>query len=218
VSAVDSFGDWRKHRAEKRVKPGDGRPLAPYRWWQLLSRSVFFLRLPESPNEYAIDVRTSGDRDDGTVRARLYRNQVQSAVSKVPARFPVEGGVIEVETTMFGVRRAHYVTTDGAETQLTPHPRSGEGRRANLHRQHPVLSRVIAVVATIIVIVGIAITLLQLAESLSNIPPIANSIGVFVSPIRLPFWANIGVILLIASASVERALRMRSSWIDALAT
>lgn len=213
-----AFDEWRQQRAEKRVKPGDGRPLAPYRWWQTFSRSVFSLRLSGSSAEYVVDVRTTGDASDGEVRARLYRNGAQIAVSRVPARFAVEGGFIEVEATWFGMRRCHFVDANGVETPLTPHPRSGEGRRARLHNRYPAASQVVSAVATIVVVVGAGLGLLQLLQPISQIPPINDVFGTFVSPIQLSVWANVGVGLLVALASTERALRMRSSWLDALAS
>jgi hypothetical protein len=210
-----SVADWFDDRARARVKPGDGRPLPPFRWWQLLSRSVFFLRTPTAT--YAVDVRIAGDRDDGEVRARLYRNGVQTAVSKVPARFPVDGGRIEVAATLWGLKRCHFVADDGTETQLEPHPRSGEGRRARFDRAHPAASRAVGMVSVGVVIVGVALTVMQLLESVTSVPTVQEVTGIFVSPVRLPVAANVGVVLLIAAASVERALRLRSSWLDHLA-
>lgn len=203
----------------KRVHPGNGEPLKPYRWWQLLSRSVLFVRIAEpwGPTLYAVDVRPGGDKDDGEVRARLYRNGVQHSVSRVPARFPVGGGVIEVRTSAYGVRRAHYVRADGSETQLSPHPQSGEGRRARFHRDHPVASRAVAAVSITVVLVGVALTGLQLLEAVTAIPQVEAVTGRFHSPVMLPVWLNIGVVLTIAAASTERALRFRSSWLDGLA-
>ncbi|NKY97978.1 hypothetical protein HGB44_09960 [Nocardiopsis dassonvillei subsp. albirubida] len=34
------FKEWRRHRAAQRVKPGNGRPLKPFRWWQLTFRAL----------------------------------------------------------------------------------------------------------------------------------------------------------------------------------
>ena len=212
--------DWRRRRAAKRVKPGDGNPLPPFRWWQLFSRSVFTLTLQTTAvgtDTYAVDVRLWGDRDDGEVRARLYRDGRQVAVSKVPARLPVPGGVIEVQVGGFGMRRCHFVADDGTERQLTPDPRTAEGRRARLDRDHPDASRVIAVVSTILVLVGVALTLLQLAEPISQIPPIADTVGTVTSPLHLPLWANITLVVATALGSTERALRLRATWLDSLA-
>ncbi|MDX2375415.1 hypothetical protein M4I32_01185 [Microbacterium sp. LRZ72] len=212
--------NWRQRRAMRRTRPGDGRGFRPFRWWQLLGRSVFTLRLAGATGNvvtYAVDIRQWGDRDDGVVRARLYRDGVQHAVAKLPARFIVEDGAIEVDAGGFGVKRCHHVTEAGDDRLLTPHPASAEGRRARLHRNHPALSRGIGLLATAAVLAGVALTLLQLVEPLSSIPPVYELVGRLESPLRLPIAANIALAIAAAMGSTERALRMRSSWLDSLA-
>lgn len=208
---------WRRRRALRRVKPGDGSPLKDFRWWQMfLGRSLLHLRLTGgdgSPLVYSIDVRNLGDKEDGEVRARLYRDGRQHAESKVPAVFPVEGGAIDVATSAFGVKRCHYVSDDGTQRQLVPDPRSGEGRRAHFERDHPGASRLVGLVSVVLVVAGIGLNLLQIAEPVSRIPPIAETVGVFVSPVALPLWLNITLALLAALASTERALRLRYHWL-----
>jgi hypothetical protein len=206
---------WRQRRAERRIRPGDGEPLPRFRWWQLSSRSVFLF--DTSAANYAVDVRHSGDGHDGEVRARLYRDGQQQALSKLPARFPVEGGAIEVEVGGFGLKRCHFVTPDGTERLLTPHPASAEGRRARLEQTRPGLSRGIAVVSTTLVLIGVTCALLQLIDPIAQIPPIREAFGAFESPLRLPLWANISLGVATVVGSVERALRLRSSWLDSLA-
>ncbi|MBN9738480.1 hypothetical protein [Pseudonocardia sp. Ae707_Ps1] len=211
------FKQWRRDRAVRRVKPGDGRPLKRFRWWQMLTgRALLHLRLAGDdgrPVEYSVDVRHNGDKEDGVVRAQLYRDGRHHAESKVPAVFPVEGGAIEVATTSFGVKRCHYVTTAGAEYQLTPDPRSAEGRRARFERESPGLSRVLGFVSVIVVVIGLGLNILQILEPISRIPPIAENIGVFVSPIHLPIWLNITLAVAAALGSTERALRLRYHWL-----
>ncbi|OQO90683.1 hypothetical protein B1813_14125 [Saccharomonospora piscinae] len=211
------LNDWKRHRAARRVKPGDGRPLKHYRWWQmLLGRSLLHLRLTGAdarPVDYAVDVRTMGDKQDGEVRARLYRDGALHAQAKVPAAFSVEGGTIEVATSSFGVKRCHYVTDDGTERLLTPDPASGEGRRARFAAEHPSQSRVVGIVAVVLLVVGLGLNLVQLLEPLSRIPPVAEHIGVFESPIHLPLWLNITLGAGAALASTERALRLRYHWL-----
>ena len=215
------FEDWKRQRQAKRVKPGDGRPLPRFRWWQMLSRSVFTLELRQAGGRvasYAIDVRQWGDKDDGEVRARLYLDGVQHAVSKVPARFEVPGGAIEVVVGNFGMKRCHFVAADGAETQLTPHPRSAEGRRARFDGEHPVASRVIGAVSMVAVLIGVCLALLGIAEAVTQAPPIAEVVGVFDSPLELPLWLTITLGVAAVLGSIDRALRLRSSWLDDLAS
>jgi hypothetical protein len=206
---------WSERRAKRRVRPGDGQSLPPFRWWQILHRSLFFLDTPEA--RYAVDVRQLGDARDGEVRARLYRDGAQTAISTLPARFVVEGGILEVAVGGFGMKRCHLIAPDGSETLLTPHPESAEGRRARLERRRPRLSRTIAVASTVIVLAGVTVGMLQLADPVSQIPPVRAAIGTIPTLVTLPLWANIAIAVATAIASAERALRLRSSWIDNLA-
>lgn len=212
------MNDWRHRLRARRVKPGDGRPLQSFRWWQQLGRALFHLRLPGGPHPdtvYAVDVRHWGNQSGGEVRAHLYRDGRLHAESKIPAAFPVPGGSIEVAMSGFGIKRCHYVT-DRGEFQLTPDPRSAEGRRARLERNHPALSRYIGIASIALLVVGLALLLLQVAEPLSRIPPVAEAVGVFHSPVQLPTWLNIVLGVGAAVGSTERALRLRYSWLDSL--
>lgn len=212
---------WRNRAAERRVRPGTGEPLARFRWWQVFTRSLLRLTLARpdgTTTEYAVDIRRGGDGRDGVVRARLYRDGSLLSYSKVPARFEVPGGHIEVAVGTFGLRRGHYVSATGEESRLVPDPASAEGRRAQLHRDHPGLSRFVSIVSTVLVVIGLSITVPQLLESVSRAPFIAESIGTFQSPINLPLAANVAIGFAAVLGSVERAMRMRSSWLDDLAS
>jgi hypothetical protein len=210
------FDTWRQHRAQKRVKTGDGRPLTRFRWWQLLSRSLFYLRLTTAdgdPAEYAVDVGHWGDATTGEVHAALYLNGRHHAESRTPAVFPVPGGSIEVRASAFGLKRCHFVSADGRQRQLTPDPASAEGMRANFDREHPAASRWIGQVTLVILVLGLALLVPQLIGYLSLIPPIADNFGTFTSPVELSTWANIVVTLITGAASTERALRLRHHWL-----
>lgn len=212
---------WRNTLAARRVRRGGGEPLPRFRWWQLLSRSLRSLTLnaPDgTTSTYTVDVRRSGDAHDGTVRARLYLDGSLHSYSKVPARFTVPGGHIEVAVGTFGLRRCHYVRPDGTGIPLEPEPSSAEGRRARLHRDHPSLSRLVAVVAALCVAVGLCVTVPQIIESISRIPAIADSVGTFDSPVHLPAAVNVLITVAAVVGSTERALRLRSSWLDDLAS
>lgn len=209
------FQDWRRDRLTKRVKPGDGRPLKRFRWWQLLTRGLMHLRITGEdgrPADYAVSVGYLGDSKTGEVMARLYLDGRLHAESKTPAVFPVPGGVIEVATSAFGLKRCHYVTEGGAARQLVPDPRSAEGRRARFDGSHPVWSRWIGVISLILIAIGVVLVLLELAERLTAIPPVAESIGAFVSPVQLPLWLTITLGAGAVAGSTERALRLRYRW------
>ncbi len=215
------FEGWRDRLAARRVRPGNGEPLPRFRWWQLLSRSVrtMTLRAPDGTvSTYAVDVRQMGDRDDGAVRARLYLDGALLSVSTLPARFPVPGGRIEVAVNAYGLRRCHYVRTDGTAMPLTPHPASAEGRRARLHRTRPGLSRLVGIVSTLLVLIGICVAVPQLIETISHVPPVADHVGTFDLPIRVSPAVNVAVVIGAVTGSIERALRLRTTWLDALAS
>lgn len=193
------------------VKAGDGHTLPRYRWWQLFSRSLFHLHLAgegSAPQTWSIDVRHGGDAD-GEVRARLYLDGVNQARSKLPAAFAVPGGTIEVVGSGFGLKRCHYVTYDGTERQLMPDPASAEGRRARLERTNPRLSRAIGTASVTVLAVALVLAVPQGIEQLTQLPPIAERIGTFPSPVHLPAWANTALLLATLVASTERALRLR---------
>lgn len=208
---------WKRRRAGKRLRGGDGRSLEPFRWWQLLSgRKLLYLRLPHgnSPGvEYAVDVRMWGKQAGDAGAAHLYRDGSHHAHSTLPAAFPVAGGTIEVALSSFGLRRAHYIHVGGAQQWLDPDPHSAIGRRLGFERDHPGLSRWISSVSIVLLIAGIGLNLLQLLEPISQIPPLTERFGSFTSPIQLPLWLNLGLGLGAAAASVERALRLRYHWL-----
>lgn len=212
--------NWNDRRLFRRVKPGTGRQLKPFRWWQMTTRSVLSITLPIEPHAhdgrsavYTIEVKHGGDAETGEIMAGLYRDGQHEAASKVPARFPVPGGHIDVRTSEAGMRRAHFVAHDGTERRLEPDPNSGEGRRMRFEREHPTASRWVGAMSIIMLLIGLGLNLLQIAEPLSEIPPIADTIGTFESPIHLPIWLNVALGLGAAAGATERAMRMRYHWL-----
>lgn len=189
--------------------------MQPFRWWQLLSRSLFHLRLrdPQGAVErWAVDVHIWGN-SNGDVVARLYREGLHHATSKMPAVLPVTGGAVEVATSTYGLKRCHYVPDVGEERQLLPDPVSAEGLRARLDRSHPALSRAIGITSFVVVLVALVLGLPQILEQVTSIPFIADSVGTFTSPIRLPGWLNVTLLVAGIVASTERALRLRNNWL-----
>ncbi|WP_413099551.1 hypothetical protein [Streptomyces sp. Inha503] len=212
------FKEWRHRRAVQRVKPGDGRALKRFRWWQSLTRALFHLRLMNDDGRqtvYSVDVRhQKHSSSSGKVIAHLFLDGRHHAESTVPAVFPVQGGTVEVRASGFGLKRCHYVTAEGAEFQLIPDPASAEGRRARFDRSHPALSRCIGFLSVIVLVVGVVLLVLQLAEQITRDPDgFAQYVGTFTSPIQLSAWSNTVVGLVTVAASTERALRLRYNWL-----
>ncbi|MGW8692320.1 hypothetical protein ACWGNY_20675 [[Kitasatospora] papulosa] len=210
---------WKEWAASRRLKQGDGRELQRFRWWQLPFRSLFWLRIPGAHGQqclYAVDVRHWARLDDSRIRAHLFLEGRHLAESKLPALFPVDGGVIEVAMSSYGIRRCHYRPSGGRPSQLAPDPASAEGWRARFGARHPGLSRALAAGSVLLLVIGVGLNLLQLAEPVSQIPPVMQRGGTFESPIHLPIWLNIALGGGAVLASMERALRLRySSLLDA---
>lgn len=209
------FQQWRQRRAVKRIESGDGSALRPFRWWQLLGRSLFHLERADSDGRRvscAVDARQWKTDENGYLKVALYRDERQYAVSRVPAIFPVEGGNIEVAASNFGLKRCHFVSEDGTEQQLRPDARSAEGRRARLDERRPRLSRGMGVASVVVLLVGVVLLLQQIAMPVLRIPPIAERIGPVEPLIDMPLWLTIGVGVVTALASSERALRLRYRW------
>ncbi|MGW4393794.1 hypothetical protein ACWEHA_00775 [Amycolatopsis nivea] len=206
--------EWNRRRAAKRAKPGTGREMKPFRWWQPFSRSLYSLALARDDGRqavYVVDVphRRRFWSDDGKGTADLYLDGLHQAESKLPAAFPVPGGTIEVAESRFGLKRCHYVTARGDEYPLIPDPASAEGRRARLAREHPALSRAISATSVVLLVISVLLLIPQLIEVAFKLPPVAARFGTFVSPVSLPAWLNSLIGIGAGLAGIERALRLR---------
>jgi hypothetical protein len=198
-----------------KVRPGDGSRLPRFRVWHLLSRSLYVLELPDDsgrPHRYEVDVRHLRDSSSTKRPAALYRDGVQVGQANLPVTFPVPGGVIEVATTQYGLKRMHHVTDDGHERALRPDPRSLEGRWARFGRRFPRTSTAIGVVGLVVLLVGLVGTLSAAAEQLTRVEVVAQHIGTYTPPIRLPLWLTTALAAAGALAATERALRLKSTW------
>ncbi|MEU1607013.1 hypothetical protein [Micromonospora matsumotoense] len=154
----------------------------------------------------------------GDTEAHLYRAGRRYERARLPAVFPIEGGAIEVQMSAFGIRRCHFVADDGTEQQLVPDPRSAEGRRARLERERPGLSRVIARVSLVLILVPLILGLPQTVESISRFPPLTERFGVFDSPFDASAWLNIALAISATVGSTEHALRLKyNRWLDMVA-
>jgi hypothetical protein len=211
------FESVKRRRAAGRVRPGSGRVLQGFRWWQLPGRALFYLRLAHAgggrDRVYAVDVRHWQNQGSGGVKADLYCDGRHVAKSKLPAAFAVEGGTIEVAMSGAGIKRCHYIADGGGERQLSPDSASAEGRRARLEHNHPRLSTAIAAASAVMLLIGVVLLVLQIAAPISQIPPIAESVGSVTSPVDLPVWLNTALGAGAIVASIERSLRLRYHWL-----
>ena len=209
------FRKYRQRWQLSKAKPGDGSRLQRFRFWHMLSRSLFALELPDGsgrPQVFEVDVRHLRDSSSAKRPAALYRDGVQVLQANLPVTFPVPGGVIEVAVSQYGVKRMHYLGDDGREHVLRPDPRSLEGRRARFGRRFPRTSAAIGAVGLVVLLVGLAATLSVAAEQITRIDAVAAHVGTFTSPIHLPVWANTALLVAGALAASDRALRLKSTW------
>lgn len=209
------FKRYKRRWQLSRAKPGDGSRLQRFRFWHLLSRSLFTLELPDEsgrPHRYDVDVHHLRDSSSAERPAALYRDGVQVLAANLPVTFPVPGGVIEVAVGQYGVKRMHHVTDDGRERVLRPDPRSLEGRRVRFEQRFPHTSAVIGATGLVVLLMGLAGTLSAVAEQVTRIEVVAQHVGTFTSPLRLPVWATIALAVAGALAATDRALRLKSTW------
>lgn len=214
----DDDDDWGLGRqGKKKIEPGDGHPLKPFRFWELLGRSLFYAPLQRqdgTQHTYAVSVNYF-DWDD---KADLYLNGTHHARAKLPVAFPVDDGSIEVATTTYGLKRMHFVDHSGAARVLKPDPGSAEGLRAKLAHRAPGVSRAIGILAILILLTLLPFALLQLAELISHTEFAQQYIDPFTSPINLPAWATTPALILSIVAAMERALTLRNHWLIDLET
>lgn len=218
------FTRLQRSRRLRRAKPGDGSALKELHWWQVLTRTQFFLDPAEDRGRsarYTVDVRyLAAELEGGRIAegarhapVALYRDDQQLQIANPPVAFAVPGGVIEVATSMYGLSRMHHVPDEGEATALRPHPRSLEGLRARFGRRHPGIGRAIGLVAILVLLIGLVLMIPQAAELITSLDPVAERVGTFTSPIQLPSWLNVSLIVAGALAATERALTLRRHWL-----
>lgn len=206
------FRRWQRQKAVKKVQCGDGHSLEPYRLKHLFSRSLFYAKLHEDDGEthtYAVSVYYFSEEST----AELYRDGKHWATSELPAVFSVPGGVIEVAASMYGLKRMHYVADDETEHALYPDRRSTEGLRMRFDLRFPGISSAIGKMAIVVLLVSLVLGLPQLAAAISQFPFVADRFGSFDSPLLLPEWLNITLLVSGTLAAVERALMLRNHWL-----
>ncbi|MDJ1372272.1 hypothetical protein [Gulosibacter molinativorax] len=198
-----------------KIKRGDGSAIKPVRGLEALWRSQFGIRLVEQDGNgrdavrsYAVDVNLFDWEPTGA----LYRDGQQYLRAELPVRFPVQRGEIDVAATSFGMKRVHFIR-DNEEVQLLPMPGTAEHARAMFAREHPFWSRLIGILAIVVMLVSLALLVPWALEQVTRVEFIAERFGVFVSPLEIPGW--LGGVLTVAgfAAAIERALTLRNHWL-----
>ena len=183
-----------------RTRQGDGSALPEIGPWAPLWRVV--MGTEHHGTRYDIDV----DLWDPAERVRLYRDGRQHWVQASPARFVLEDGSrIEVAYSTLGLKRAHLVTAEDEQRMLEPAPGTGERWRADLDRDRPGVSRLIALLSWTVLVIAALVELPQLVEQIAG----WTGLFTFTSPVSAPAWVNAVLTIGGVLAGIERALRLR---------
>lgn len=182
--------------------PKRGSPLPPFRPALLLQRTRFTISLPDA-SAATVDV------DHLSGQASFYRNDRHVQTSDMPVRFALGSDSIEVAASRYGMRRIHLIRADGGQQRLDPAPGTPERWRSQLSRQHPVLSRGLAIGAVAVLVINLILIAPQLLELVTHVPLWADRFTPFVSPISLSAGANTALTLAAGIAGAERALTFR---------
>jgi hypothetical protein len=67
-------------------------------------------------------------------------------------------------------------------------------------------------VGLVALLVGLAVPLSAVAKQITRVEVVAAYVGTFVSPVRLPDWAESSLAAAGVLAAVDRALRLKSTW------
>lgn len=203
---------YRYSREVAKIKSGDGHMLKPFRFWQMITRTLYHIKIENAEghaDKYSVDVEYYEVGDE----VKLYLNDKHIGTSSTPATFPVAGGYIEVQTTLYGLKRMHYVSDHGEDRLMEPDPRTAEGLREKLELNYPLASRLISSAAVFILLISLVLGLPQIIEYVTHIDFISERFGTFNSPIHLPNWLNITLSILAVTAALERALTLKNHWL-----
>ncbi|TCP45811.1 hypothetical protein EV191_11591 [Tamaricihabitans halophyticus] len=183
--------------------------LRPFRRHHAVYRQLYTTIVTSQDNgttRYTVEYDAA--RDDGHIV--LYADEYQLATAEPPASFPVPGGVIDVNVSLYGVTRVHLLGDDGHQRRLTPVAGTLEDLRWRLHRQRPGLSALLAWLAITALLANLVLSVPQAIELLTTVPRIRDIVGgTFTSPVQLPGWLTVIVTLTGALAAVERLLMLR---------
>jgi hypothetical protein len=172
--------------------------LEPVRGVQVISRGVY--EIDYAGHSYTVQV----DYFDVAEKVHLYRDGARIATEKSPARFELDGGAtIEAQMGLLGMKRLRLVEP-GRETQLQPATGTAEAGRAAFERDHPQASRVIGVLAWVILVIALIVEIPELIRLAGD------ALGFeFDPPIQLPPLALGALGVLALAATLDRALRFQ---------
>jgi hypothetical protein len=178
--------------------------LKPVRGIEVIWRGVY--EVDHAGHHYAVEV----DYFDFAEKVRLYRDGTRVNTRKSPARFEIDGGAaIEASMGLLGMKTLRLIEP-GGETALTPAEGVAEARRADFERRNPRVSRIVGVLAWLVLVIALIIEIPEIIRL------IGDAVGFeFTPPIQLSPLANglLGVLAL--AAALDRALLFKSNrWLD----
>jgi len=174
-------------------------------FWDGFTRTA--AEIDHAGHRYRVELRIFAPGKNVTLR----RDGVPVESASTPARFTVsDGAVIEVDSSEHGFRRAVLRSGEGTRG-LEPAEGTWEAARRRWADEHPVLSRVVAVLSSVLVAASLALLLMQVLEEVTSLARVREALGgwSFTSPVDLPPAALVMFGVLVGAAALERALRMR---------
>lgn len=209
---LNYYRRYRHNRKVAKIKEGDGHSLKPFKFWQMLTRSLYHIDLKNRSghyDKYSVNV----EYYEAGEEVELYLNDKHIGSSSSPATFPVPGGYIDVQTTLYGLKRMHYVGDNHSEIVLEPNVGTAEDLRKKFALKYPFASRLISWLAIFILLLSLIVGIPQFIDLITHLDIISENIGTFNSPINLPGWLNTTIIILAAAAALERALTLKNNWL-----
>lgn len=196
-----------KSDKQKDVKAGDGRAFKQLHWWEIMTRSVFYLQI--NSDQYAVEVYFFRFEDN----IMVYKNGEQVSMGTESMKYQAGDGLIEIALSDYGVKRMHYVREASQDEMLIPDKQSAEGLRYKFGHKFPRVSKWMGVIAIAVLLVSVVLWIPQIVELLAGWDILERYIGGFQSPVNLSGWLNMALVVLSVLAITERTLTIKYHWL-----
>ncbi|QSB05282.1 hypothetical protein [Natronoglycomyces albus] len=144
----------------------------------------------------------------------LYRDRQLVEQRDFSGKFTLDDGArISVKLSLFGVKQAN-LKVNGVKTALKPTPDTIEYKRLRWNQKHPKRARWIGFASWMTLVAAVVVGLPQLAEQIGQIDALRDWGYSFTSPLHLPAALNTALGTAAMVAAIERATRMKYSWLD----
>ena len=155
---------------------------------------------------YVVEV----DFFDPGEKVKLYRNGILAEVKRSPARFLLdEDTAIKAAMSLYGMRQAHILERDKPDRALSPLPGTAEAARQRFDQEHPMLSRMIAIISWAALVVALVTQIPNAINGISNgLTALGFPLEFSIPTFALPAWLNAALTFLGIAAGLDRGLRM----------